>query len=400
MFRSLSPVISLILHHNKLSYHQRYFTDFISSKLIHEKNQLSSSSSSTDTNEWLWEYLRHRQSYQSLNDEKKRQVILLEIQTLRESGERVPDDIPDEYWPELISSPLLNSRKSIYNYLFLREISKRKRAAEKTALQERRAQSATRHAELAAAGLPLTNYPGYTSMFRQLAGSHTERWIRDSKLIAQARLGEHILVDCGFEIEHARSKYISKLVDQIEYFFANIHRYHSPSFVTLCNFATDGQIQKEFTRRINQNRGVSCFETTEASYLDLVDRQKLIYLSPHSQYEMFEYDHDAVYIIGAIVDSSVGGRPLTLAKAKRDNIKHQRLPLERYLKFGSSASRALSLDKIYFILMALKHGQSWAEAFHAIPDRKVAERFNQPRLGRNESERWGKWAGIRNRTDQ
>ena len=29
----------------------------------------------------------------------------------------------------------------------------------------------------------------------------------------------------------------------------------------------------------------------------------------------------------------VGGRPLTLAKAKRDNIKHQRLPLERYLKY-------------------------------------------------------------------
>ncbi|CAF1085953.1 unnamed protein product [Rotaria sp. Silwood1] len=398
MFRSLFPVTNLIFHRNKLLYHHRYVADFISPKLFHQTNQALSSS--TDTNEWLWEYLRHRQSYHSLNDEQKRQVILLEIQTLRESGERVPDDIPDEYWPELISSPLLNNRKSIYNYLFLREISKRKRAAEKAALQERRIKSAARHVELAAAGLPLTNYPGYTSMFRQLTGGHTERWIRDNKLIAQARLGEHILVDCGFEIEHARSKYVSKLVDQIEYFFANIHQYHSPSFVTLCNFATDGQIQKEFARRINQNRGVSCFEVTEASYLDLFDRQKLIYLSPHSQYEMSEYDHDAVYIIGAIIDSSVGGRPLTLAKAKRDNIKHQRLPLERYLKFGSSASRTLSLDKIYFILMALKHGQSWSEAFQAIPDRKVAERFNQPRLGRNESERWGKWAGIRNRTDQ
>jgi hypothetical protein len=48
---------------------------------------------------------------------------------------------------------------------------------------------------------------------------------------------------------------------------------------------------------------------------------------------MTEYDHNAVYIIGAIIDVSVGGRPLTLAKAKRDNIKHQRLPLERYLKY-------------------------------------------------------------------
>ncbi|CAF0736206.1 unnamed protein product [Rotaria sordida] len=398
MFRSLSFVNNLIFHRNKLLYHHRYFADFISSKLSDKTNQTSSST--VDTNEWLWEYLRHRQSYQSLNDEQKRQVILLEIQTLRESGERVPDNIPDEYWPELISSPLLNNRKSIYNYLFLREISKRKRAIEKAAVQERRIKSAAHHIDLAAAGLPLTNYPGYTSMFRQITGGHTERWIRDNKLITQARLGEYILVDCGFEIEHVRSKYISKLVDQIEYFFSNIYRYHSPSFVTLCNVAIDGQIQKELSKRINQNRGISCFETTEENYLDLFDRQKLIYLTPHSPYEMSEYDHDAVYIIGAIIDVSVGGRPLTLAKAKRDNIKHQRLPLERYLKFGSSTSRALSLDKIYFILMALKHGQSWTEAFQAIPDRKVVERFNQPHLGRNESGRWGKWAGIRNRTDQ
>jgi hypothetical protein len=33
------------------------------------------------------------------------------------------------------------------------------------------------------------------------------------------------------------------------------------------------------------------------------------------------------FILGVV------GRPLTLAKAKRDNIKHQRLPLERYLKY-------------------------------------------------------------------
>lgn len=142
-------------------------------------------------------------------------------------------------------------------------------------------------------------------MFRQLTGGHTDRWLRDNKLIAQARLGDHILVDCGFEVDYARSpRHISKLVDQIEFFFANIEQYHSPSFVTLCNCATDGLIQKEFTRRTNQNRGVTCFETTETSYLDLFDRQRLIYLSPNSQYEMSEYNQDAVYIIGAMIDSS------------------------------------------------------------------------------------------------
>lgn len=76
MFRSFSPVISLILRQNPITYHYRYLTNLTSSKFIHEQTQ--SSSSSSDNNEWLWEYLRHRQSYQSLNEEQKRQVILLE----------------------------------------------------------------------------------------------------------------------------------------------------------------------------------------------------------------------------------------------------------------------------------------------------------------------------------
>ena len=186
----------------------------------------------------------------------------------------------------------------------MREISKKRRAIEKAAVRERQAKSAIRHAELAAASLPLTNYPGYTSMFRQITGGSTERLMRDNKLMVQARLNEQILVDCGFEVEHARSRYVSKLVDQIEHFFANALHYHSPSFVTLCNLAVDGQIQREFSKRMKQNRCISCFETTEASYLDLFDRQKLIYLSSHSPYEMLEYDHDVVYIIGAIIDAS------------------------------------------------------------------------------------------------
>jgi hypothetical protein len=75
MFRSISPVINCILRYNTLSNHYRYLSNLTSRKLIHETPQ---SPSSADNNEWLWEYLRHRQSYQSLNDEQKRQVILLE----------------------------------------------------------------------------------------------------------------------------------------------------------------------------------------------------------------------------------------------------------------------------------------------------------------------------------
>ena len=75
MFRSFSPVVNLILHRSLFCHHHlRYATNLSSSKSIPDAAQTSS----TDKNEWLWEYLRHRQSYQALNDEQKRQVIQLE----------------------------------------------------------------------------------------------------------------------------------------------------------------------------------------------------------------------------------------------------------------------------------------------------------------------------------
>jgi len=39
-----------------------------------------------------------------------------EVQTLRESGERVPEVISEERWTELINIPLLETRKTLYGY--------------------------------------------------------------------------------------------------------------------------------------------------------------------------------------------------------------------------------------------------------------------------------------------
>lgn len=44
------------------------------------------------------------------------------------------------------------------------------------------------------------------------------------------------------------------------------------------------------------------FNIHTSSYLDLFPKEKLIYLTPHCREEMLEYDHNAIYIIGGIVD--------------------------------------------------------------------------------------------------
>jgi hypothetical protein len=71
MFRSISAVYNLTLRRSGFFNHYRYLTNLNSSKPIQDATQ-------TDNNEWLWEYLRHRQSFQALNDEQKRQIISLE----------------------------------------------------------------------------------------------------------------------------------------------------------------------------------------------------------------------------------------------------------------------------------------------------------------------------------
>ena len=71
MFRSISAVFNLTLRRSAFLNHYRYLTNLKSSKPIQDSTPL-------DNNEWLWEYLRHRQSFQTLNEEQKRKIISLE----------------------------------------------------------------------------------------------------------------------------------------------------------------------------------------------------------------------------------------------------------------------------------------------------------------------------------
>ncbi|CAF1403362.1 unnamed protein product [Adineta steineri] len=337
------------------------------------KQSISSTKQTDDNNEWLWAYLRDRKSFMDLSEEQRRRVVEIEIQTLRESGDRIPEVIPEERWNELLNLPTIESRKTLYGYLFLRELYRKRRSAVVATNDIRRAESSKRRQTLLAEGKPPTNYPGYSSIFRHLGRQH-EKLVREQLLLAPARLGEMLVIDCGFEQDHAKQHYLSNLIDQIQYLFADVTRYHSPSFVYLCNLSLRGRLRTAFEQRAALEN--MCFETTESSYLDIFPREKLIYLSPDSNNEMTTFDHDAVYIVGGIADIT-GKKPLTFGKAKRENIRHQRFPIDRYVKFGGGSGKSLTLDQVYNILMTLKHTGSWVDAFKYIPDRKVIERYSE-----------------------
>lgn len=101
-----------------------------------------------------------------------------------------------------------------------------------------------------------------------------------------------------------------------------------------------------------------------------MNRERLVYLTPHTQTVMHSFDRDAVYVVGGIVDRS-SSEPLSLAKAKRQGLKTARLPLEKYLTWGASSGKCLTLNAVLSILLELKMSGDWRRALLHVPQRKL-----------------------------
>ncbi|CAF2719950.1 unnamed protein product [Rotaria sp. Silwood2] len=185
-----------------------------------------------------------------------------------------------------------------------------------------------------------------------------QRQLRQAKLFVAARLGDYIIIDCSFANEYndndiSSENYYERLQLKIHSCFTLLHRYHSPSFVILCNLFSSNNDK--------WLRNSPYCHATSLSYLDLFPREQLVYLSPDSPNTMSEYEHNVIYIFGGIFQKK---------KAKREQIRHQSLPLQKYLRFSPSANTVLSINQVYNILMTLKHNNNnWFEALKCIPER-------------------------------
>ncbi|CAF1257274.1 unnamed protein product [Rotaria magnacalcarata] len=193
-----------------------------------------------------------------------------------------------------------------------------------------------------------------------------QRQVRQAKLFVASRLDDYIVIDCSFIHEYKGSdislrNYYEKLQLKIHSCFTSLYRYHSPSFIILCNI---------FSNNNDKWLQTSPYcHVTSLSYLDLFPREQLVYLSPDSPNIMTEYEHNVIYILGGIFEKTKHEH-LTLEKAEHEHIRHQSLPLQKYLKFSTSANPVLSLNQVYNILMTLKHNNNnWFEALKCIPER-------------------------------
>jgi ribonuclease P protein 1 len=114
---------------------------------------------------------------------------------------------------------------------------------------------------------------------------------------------------------------------------------------------------------------------TEKSYLELFPQKRLLYLSPDSTKDLMKYDPDDVYIIGGVVDTTGGatGRsvPYTLSTAKKENIRHARLPMKRTI----GIIKELNVDHCVSILADFKFTKDWLYSFRWVPPRCYRNRL-------------------------
>ncbi|XP_040579505.1 mitochondrial ribonuclease P protein 1 homolog [Lepeophtheirus salmonis] len=108
---------------------------------------------------------------------------------------------------------------------------------------------------------------------------------------------------------------------------------------------------------------------TEKSYLDLFPKENLLYLSPDSKQDLNSFRGSDIPIIGAIVDPS-GNQPLTLGKAKKQGIRHARLPMKKMIGLNAR----LNVDHMIAIMCEWKNSRDWLSAFRFVPSRFFSNR--------------------------
>lgn len=65
--------------------------------------------------------------------------------------------------------------------------------------------------------------------------------------------------------------------------------------------------------------------------------------------------------------------PVSMAKAKKLGIKTLRFPLDRYLQWGCSAGKNLTINAVLNILLDMKCTGDWTKALKHVPQRKTVE---------------------------
>lgn len=88
---------------------------------------------------------------------------------------------------------------------------------------------------------------------------------------------------------------------------------------------------------------------------------------------MYDLMNLKTFHIKEITSFKVNQAPLSLAKAKKENLKMAKLPLDKYLQWGSGSGKSLTINQVASILLDIKKTGDWQYALRHVPRRKIVD---------------------------
>ncbi|KAJ2947973.1 hypothetical protein O0L34_g9765 [Tuta absoluta] len=301
--------------------------------------------------------------------EKKLRILMLEVEVMRQDGRLAPSSLQMRQWKHLMELGSKNQRSSYLTYLFKTEKAKENEKARKEA---RRLERETSNPEEAKEFPDDLEYGiKHQSLFLRIRDQSINNF--DNYRALQAMMiGQSVVIDCSYE-EHMVYREVVNAAKQTTFVFGDNRIHKDPFNIHLCNVNLEGPYIEQLQRNIpSLSEPWFPMNIHPESYLDIFPKEKLVYLTPHCRDELSKFDHDAIYIVGCMVDK-VNCDPLSLAKAKRDGIKMAKLPLDRYLEWGPGAKKNLNINHMIPILLDLKDTGDWEYSLRHIPRRKLME---------------------------
>ena len=286
--------------------------------------------SSTDTHQSKIE----DEDFKDLSEDERKHLhyIQLEYDLMYYSGTPVPDPeyMTNQVWLELMKCQGGKERKIKLKKILVNQKKSEAQLEKQTDTEEEKTP-------------PTINLQKHSERFKNTIFRRIEnqaiRRLSHHRMVHAMRFGPQILIDLGFD-EHMTEKAINKLISQIKLAYAVNKTFKEPFHFIFCNVDVNSQImdmlnsQSADAKERGDSGAVSDYlmTFTEKDYNAMYPREELVYLTNDAPELMTHFDHNVTYIVGGLTETSEK-RKLTFAKARRQGIKMQKFPLDKYLLY-------------------------------------------------------------------
>ncbi|GFO15384.1 mitochondrial ribonuclease p protein 1 homolog [Plakobranchus ocellatus] len=202
------------------------------------------------------------------------------------------------------------------------------------------------------------------SIFLSLLTPEQEERLTNHRLSCAMLHGSVLAIDMGFDEKHLSTE-IYPLVDQLWRLYLVNGASQEPFHLifTNCNFSGPTYRHLLLSCMVRVNFVMATF--TEQSHADIFPLQTLVYLSSQSKETLTAFNADNLYVLGAYYDPLVR-KKLSYAKAKQQNIRCLKLPIDQHVKWAHQAHKDLDLDSVCGILLSVRCDGLWKKAFLSV----------------------------------